>query len=129
MESNSAVLVFIEYPMREFNLTKIFLDKVIRHVAEKPAKRVTALHLALGEISELDRASIQNHWSELSKGTLAEHAQLHFRLIPSEVQCMACFQKYQPVGKKIACPYCGSFGAKILKGEECHVESVDTESE
>jgi len=114
--------------MREFNLTKTFLDKVIRHVAENHAQRVIALHLALGEISELDRASIQNHWAELSKGTPAEHAQLHFRLIPAEVQCMACFQKYRPVGKKIACPYCGSVGAKILKGEECHVESMDTES-
>jgi len=113
--------------MREFNLTKTFLDKVIRHVAENHAQRVIALHLALGEISEIDQASIQNHWTALSQGTLAEHAQLHFRLIPAEVQCMACFQKYHPVDKKIACPYCGSFGAKILTGEECHLESIEIE--
>ena len=39
----------------------------------------------------------------LSKGTPAEHAALHFRLIKAEVQCMACFQKYHPwMGKSIA---------------------------
>ena len=90
-------------------------------------KRITSLHIALGEISELDPTSIQTHWAELSQGTPAEQAQLHFRLIPAEVQCMACFQKYRPVNKKISCPYCGSVGAKILTGEECYLESVETD--
>ena len=90
-------------------------------------KRVISLHVALGELSEADPISIQTQWRELSKGTRAEHAQLHFRLIPAEVQCMACFQKYHPVDRKILCPYCGSFGAKILTGEECYLESIETE--
>ena len=96
-------------------------------VAETKEKSVTTIHLALGEISELDLTAIQTHWRELSKGTPAEHAQLHFRLITAEVQCMACFQKYHPVDKKISCPYCGSVGAKILTGEECYVESIETD--
>jgi hydrogenase nickel incorporation protein HypA/HybF len=88
---------------------------------------IRSLNIALGELSELDPASIQNHWNQLAKGTPAEHAQLHFRLIPAEVQCMACFSKYQPVDKQIHCPYCGSFGAKILTGEEYTLESIETE--
>ena len=113
--------------MRELNIVQSFLDKTIRHFNENPAKHVTTLHIALGEISELDPTSIQTHWKELSIGTPVEHAQLHFRLIPAEVQCMACFQKYHPADKKILCPYCGSFGAKILTGEECRLESIETE--
>jgi Zn finger protein HypA/HybF involved in hydrogenase expression len=50
---------------------------------------------------------------------------LHFRLITAEVQCMACFQKYHPEGGEIHCPQCGSFGAKILSGEEFTLESID----
>ena len=113
--------------MRELNITQTFLDKAIRQLSESRSKHVTAIHIALGEISELDPAAIQIHWTELSQGTLAEHAQLHFRLIPAEVQCMACFQKYHPLDKKIACPYCGSVGAKILTGEECFLESIETD--
>ena len=93
-----------------------------RKAARALEKRIKSLHLALGEISELDQASIQNHWDELSKGTPAERAQLHFRFIEAEVQCMACFQKYHPVDGKIHCPYCGSYGAKILSGEEFYLE-------
>ena len=38
---------------------------------------------------------------------------------------MACFQPYQPVNKTIHCPYCGSYGAKILAGEEFYLESIE----
>ena len=117
----------IIYGMRELNITQTFFDKVIRQVNETHSNRATIIHIALGEISELDQTSIQTHWTELSKGTPAEHAQLHFRLISAEVQCMACFQKYHPIDKKISCPYCGGFGAKILTGEECYLESIETE--
>ena len=120
---------FKKHIMREFNLTQTFLDKVIRHLNENHSKRAAMLQIALGEISELDRGSIQTHWNDLSKGTPAEHAQLHFRLIPAEVQCMACFQKYHPANKIISCPYCGSVGAKILTGEECYLESIETKNE
>jgi hydrogenase nickel incorporation protein HypA/HybF len=115
--------------MRELDITKTFLHKALRHIAETHSKRATTIHVALGEISELDPASLQTHWTELSTGTPAEHARLHFRLIPAEVQCMACFQKYYPADKKISCPYCGSVGAKILTGEECYLESIETEHE
>ena len=113
--------------MREINITQTFLVKALRYVTETHSTRALTLHIALGEISELAPASLQTHWNEINKGTPAEHAQLRFRLIPAEVQCMACFQKYQPLAKKIACPYCGSVGAKILTGEECYLESIETE--
>ena len=115
--------------MRELDIIQTFLAKVIQHINETHSKRATALHIALGEISELDQSALQTHWAELSQGTSAEHARLHFRLISAEVQCMACFQKYHPVNQKISCPYCGSVGAKILTGEECTLESIEMEHE
>ena len=85
--------------------------------------------LDAGLIAELDGSLILKHWLELSKGTLAEHAQLHFRLKEAEVQCMACFGIYHPQDGKIHCPRCGSYGAKILSGEEFDLESIELEHE
>jgi hydrogenase nickel incorporation protein HypA/HybF len=110
--------------MRERNaIQSIFAKALIK--AREADKRVKSLQLAVGELSELDQASIQKHWEELSQGTAAERAQLHFRFIKAEVQCMACFSKYAPVDGKIHCPYCGSYGAKILSGEEFFLESIE----
>ena len=109
--------------MREFQSTQIIFNKLFSQLhGSKPIKNVT---LAIGEISELDQHQILQHWLQLSEGTPAEQAQLHFRLIKAEVQCMACFSKYHPIDGKIHCPYCGSYGAKVLSGEEFYLESFE----
>ncbi len=113
--------------MREQDIIRTLINKANRQLLESSSNLNAKIHIAIGELSELDPSSIQNYWNQLSKGTPAEHAQLHFRLIPAEVQCMACFSKYHPIDKQIHCPYCGSFGAKILTGEECTLESIETE--
>jgi hydrogenase nickel insertion protein HypA len=108
----------------ELEAVQSILAKALQHTRESNAAQITKLRIAIGEIAELDLDLIQSHWRELSKGTLAEQGQLHFRLITAEVQCMACFQKYHPEGGEIHCPYCGSFGAKIISGEEFFLESI-----
>ena len=93
--------------------------------AQKSNERIEKVHIAMGEIAGLDQLAMQSQWIGLSKDTPAELAQLHFRLIRAEVQCMSCFEKYHPEGGTIHCPHCGSFGAKILTGEECYLESIE----
>jgi len=112
--------------MREKESVKAIFEKIIRKTNTACAKRV---RIAFGEMCELDQVAIQNHWDELTKGTSLEHAQLRFRLISAEVQCMACFKKYHPVNGVIHCANCGSFGAKILSGEEFYVEHIEMDTE
>jgi hydrogenase nickel incorporation protein HypA/HybF len=121
-EEYSFPLFFVS--MRELHAIRSILAKALLKAGESK-KRIKSLQLVMGEISELDGRSIQKHWDELSQGTPAERAQLHFRFIKAEVQCMACFMKYHPVDGKIHCPYCGSYGAKVLSGEEFYLESVE----
>jgi hydrogenase nickel incorporation protein HypA/HybF len=108
--------------MRELQFTQKILNKALAQVSG--TKRIKDVNLVIGEIAELDTARIEQYWRELGKGTSAEHAQLHFRFIKADVQCMACFEKYHPVNGEIHCPYCGSYGAKILSGEEFDLESM-----
>ena len=113
--------------VRELHALRAILNKAILKARQDDAEQITKLHLAIGEIAEFDQNAIQRHWRELSKGTRAEGAQLHLRVIPAEVQCMSCFRKYHPQNGKILCSNCGSMGAKILKGEEFYLESIELE--
>ncbi|HEX5839678.1 MAG TPA: hydrogenase maturation nickel metallochaperone HypA [Anaerolineales bacterium] len=113
--------------MRELQSTRNILRKILSQV--KDTARVKSVHLVMGEIAELDRSLIQKFWLEHSRGTAAEHAQLHFRLKKAEVQCMSCFGIYHPQDGQIHCPRCGSYGAKILSGEEFDLESIELEHE
>lgn len=110
--------------MREKKILQTILERALRQIMHKAPVTAT-VHIALGELFELAPDVFRVHWAALTRGTALEHAPLHIRLIPAEVQCMACFSRYQPVNRQIHCPHCGSFGAKILAGEECILDSVE----
>ena len=112
--------------MREQRSIKVLFDELAQH---PHAARIKQIQVAFGEISELDKDIIQQQWSTIIMNTPLERAQLHLRLIIAEVQCMACFKKYHPVNGNIHCPHCGSFGAKILSGEEFYVEHIEMDNE
>jgi hydrogenase nickel incorporation protein HypA/HybF len=114
--------------MRQLDAIQSILAKALLKARESN-QRVRSLRVVVGEIAEIDTASIRKYWDELSKGTPAERVPLHFRFIKAEVQCMACFQKYHPPDGKIHCPYCGSYGAKVLSGEELFLESIEFDDE
>ena len=114
--------------MRQLYAIQSVLAKALLEARESK-KHARSLRLVLGEISEIERRSIQQQWEEMSKGTSAERAQLHFRSIKAEVQCMACFKTYYPLDGRIHCPYCGSYGAKVLSGEEFYLESIEWDDE
>jgi hydrogenase nickel incorporation protein HypA/HybF len=113
--------------MQELNATQAMIQRAIHQAAEQHAGRITDVYVVIGRISGLSEEPVRSYWRELSKGTPAEGARLHFRKIEGELQCMACFTRYQPEGDEIRCPVCGSSGAKILSGEEFYVEALDVE--
>jgi hydrogenase nickel incorporation protein HypA/HybF len=110
--------------MHELSVTQSILNIALRHA---DGKRITDIHIVMGELSSLVDDSIQFYWEMIAKDTVAEGANLHFRRVPAEFQCMVCFEKYHPEGEEFSCPYCGSVGAKIIAGEEFSVEAIDVE--
>jgi hydrogenase nickel incorporation protein HypA/HybF len=113
--------------MHEFHATEAILKHALQEAAKADATRIAAVHFVIGEISTYTPDSIEGAWEILSKGTAGEGANLHFRTVHAEAQCMVCFQKYRPEEGVIVCPHCGSVGAKILAGEEFYMESADVE--
>ena len=113
--------------MHELYATQAILEKALQKAAEGNARRITELHIVVGEISTYSDDSVRFYWDEISKGTIAEGANLVFRHVSAELQCMACFTKYQPVEGEILCPSCGSSGARILAGEEFYLEALDVD--
>jgi len=113
--------------MHELYATQAILEKAIQKADETGAKRITNLYLVVGESSTYTEDSVRFYWDDISKGTPAEGAVLHFRHVQTEAQCMSCFTKYSPRNGEIVCPNCGGVGAKIIAGEEFYMEALDVE--
>lgn len=113
--------------MHELPVTQSILSIALRHAEQAQAKRITDIHIVMGELSTNVDDSVQFYWDLLAKGTPAEGAKLHFRRIQAELQCMACFTKYHPKDGELVCPNCGGVGAKIIAGEEFSLEAIDVD--
>ena len=91
-------------------------------------RRVRIVRIALGGLFPLTEDQIRSQWDRMTKDTSLANAQVIFRVIPAQQQCMVCFKTYHPRDKETSCPYCGSAGAKILSGEEFYLESFEAEN-
>ncbi len=113
--------------MHELPVTQAILEIALRRAQEAGAQRITDIHLVMGELSTNVDESVQFYWDILAKGTPAEGAQLHFRRVPAELLCLSCLAKYHPTEDELACPECGSAGARIVAGEEFSLEAIDVD--
>jgi hydrogenase nickel incorporation protein HypA/HybF len=115
--------------MHELAVTESVLRIATEHATAAGARRITDVHLVIGQLSSFVDDSIQFYWDIISSGTLAEGAVLHFRRVPAELQCLACGNRYQLRGGDLACPQCGGTQMKVLAGEEFNLEAIDVEGE
>lgn len=114
--------------MHELSVTENILKIAIRHGEAANAQRVTALYLVIGQLSSIVDDSVQFYWDIISKDTIAEGAQLHFRRVPVEMACLHCDRHYTPERDDFACPICGSTTVRVIAGEEFFVEAIDIET-
>ena len=113
--------------MHELSVTESLLKIAVEHAEKAQAKRVTDLHIVIGELASMVDDSIQFYWEIIAKDTIAEQARLHFQRVPAELQCNTCLERYHPTDKELICPKCSGVGAKIIAGEEFALESIDVE--
>lgn len=114
--------------MHELPITQSILEIALKHAKKANAKKITNIYLVMGELSKVVDESVQFYWDMIADETIAKGAKLHFRIVPAQFQCMACFEKYHPGDSdEFECPNCGASGVKIVAGEEFSLEAIDVE--
>jgi hydrogenase nickel incorporation protein HypA/HybF len=116
--------------MHELPISKGILSIALETSHNHGSRRVTAIDIAIGELSSIVDDSIQFYFDALSEGTLAEGAQLNFRRAVAVAHCWDCSQKFEVRAPlEPLCPHCGSARLEIISGKEFHVESIEVEDE
>ncbi|GAB4529746.1 MAG: hydrogenase maturation nickel metallochaperone HypA [Anaerolineales bacterium] len=110
--------------MHELAVTEHLLSLALKHARVHNARRITDLHIVIGEMASIVDDSVQFYWDFISQGTLAEGAQLHFRRLPASMTCQRCGQTFSPL-ETLTCPQCDSGNVALTQGKEFYLESLD----
>ncbi|MCU0519204.1 MAG: hydrogenase maturation nickel metallochaperone HypA [Anaerolineae bacterium] len=114
--------------MHEMAVTEDILRIVKDHAERGGAKKVTDIHLVIGELSSFIDDSIQFYFDLLTPNTIAEGASLHFERIRIRFRCRKCGQEFEPDGQDWHCPSCQALGGDVVAGKEFYVESIEITS-
>ncbi|MBW2560360.1 MAG: hydrogenase maturation nickel metallochaperone HypA [Deltaproteobacteria bacterium] len=116
--------------MHELPITESILKIVLRHAEGQRVRKVVAIHLQIGRLSDLEDEWIQRYFDYLSKGTIAEGARLKIERTPVMMQCNACRTSYEVEAARIGdlvCPACGEGSGTLLSGREYYIKEMEVQ--
>jgi hydrogenase nickel incorporation protein HypA/HybF len=114
--------------MHELAVTKSILQLVLEQAELNHAKGIIRIRLVIGEMRNLEEDWIQRYFDYISKGTIAEKAEIKVRKVPVLFECKKCGQKFTAdvhAEEKILCPECNEFDYDLIAGRELIVENVE----
>ncbi len=113
--------------MHELSVVESMVAIVLKHAELNRASSVKKINLVLGEVSTIMEEPVRFYFEIISKGTVAEGAELFFRRTPLMAECVTCGEQFKVIDYDLTCPRCKSNESKIISGREFRVESIEIE--
>lgn len=113
--------------MHELPVTKSICDIVVRHAVANGAAEVVSVQLEIGALSDLQNEWVQRYFDYVSRGTVAEGAQLEIWKVPAVFSCRRCGRRFAVnslADEGIACEFCGIEDVQLVSGREYRVKSI-----
>lgn len=112
--------------MHELPVTQNILDIALRHAGN--ANKITRINLVIGDLSSVVGDSVKFYWDMLSKGTIAEGADLHFIRIKTRFRCSECHHEFEQGNSGgFICSKCSSKKIQVVAGKEFRMDSIEVE--
>lgn len=114
--------------MHELPVINSILKVVLKHAVANNVNKVVAVHLQVGELSDLEDKWMQEYFDHLSKGGIADGARLVIERTPVKMKCKDCGHTYIVNIKqeeKIVCTECGSINSTLVSGREYIIKNLE----
>ncbi|MBC2717439.1 MAG: hydrogenase maturation nickel metallochaperone HypA [Desulfobacteraceae bacterium] len=114
--------------MHELSVINNILKVVLKHAEDHKVKKVVAVHLQVGELSDLEDQWMQQYFDYLAKDGIAEAACLVIERVPVVMKCSDCGMSHAiniKEDKSSMCPECGSTNNTIVSGREYFIKNLE----
>jgi hydrogenase nickel incorporation protein HypA/HybF len=116
--------------MHELPVMQSILTIVVKHAGLHHVKKVHAIALSVGTLSDLEEEWMQRYFDHLSAGTVAEGAKLKIEWVPAVFSCDECGRQFEIDKSKldgIVCPACSQKKFSLVSGREYHIKNMEAE--
>ena len=116
--------------MHELPVINSILEVILKHAKMNSVKKVHAISLVVGDLSDLEDEWMQKYFDYVSKGTVAEGARLKIERVPAVVSCTVCGHNFEVVKTRMdstTCPECGEKKFRLVSGRGYHIKDMEAE--
>ncbi|MDT4949900.1 MAG: hydrogenase nickel incorporation protein HypA/HybF [Pseudonocardiales bacterium] len=109
--------------MHELSICGSIADIVARRA---PGRRVTKIHVQIGQLRQIVPDTLVYCWSMVSAETQFDGAELVVDRVPARIRCRDC-EETTEVGDipLLVCTACNGISVSVVSGEEFMVTSMD----
>jgi hydrogenase nickel incorporation protein HypA/HybF len=115
--------------LHELAVTEDILKTAVRHAEKANAKRVRQVNIVIGGLAGYVNESLEFYWEIMAAETICRNSRLHFEKIPAKFSCLTCNAEFSVEAQLAFCPQCGSHDAKLLRGNEFYIHSIDVDTD
>jgi hydrogenase nickel incorporation protein HypA/HybF len=116
--------------MHELPVINSILEIILKHARANQVKKVHAISLVVGALSDLEDEWMQKYFDYVSKDTVAEGARLKIERPPAVVACSSCGHQFEVDKTRMqeaACPECGAQEFSLVSGRGYHIKDMEAE--
>lgn len=113
--------------MHEVSLCESVIEIVEQYAVAERCRRVKKVWLEVGTLAAVEPDAMHFSFDAVSKGTVAEGAELSLIKVLPEVWCAACEAEVTIDQRFDACPKCGGYQLHISGGDSLRVKELEVE--
>jgi hydrogenase nickel incorporation protein HypA/HybF len=111
--------------MHELSIVMGIVDVVNDHFDPLKWKKVDRIELDIGTLSGIEMSALNFVWDSAVRDTLLEGAEKQVNWIKAAGKCLDCENVFELDSFAEACPACGNYFHKILRGKELQVKAIE----
>ena len=113
--------------MHEMALCEGVLQVLEEYARKRGYTRVKTVWLEIGELAGVEVEAMRFGFDVVTRGTLAEGAELRIIERPGEAWCPQCAKTVRVKQRFDACPDCDGYPLQVTGGEEMRVRELEVE--
>ncbi len=113
--------------MHEMAIAEGILDIALDYAKTNNAHKINEVGLLIGEMSGVEVDSLNFSFNMLTKGTIAEGAELKIKNVPLMGKCSKCGKEFHIEHYDFWCPECENGVLTTMSGREMQVEYLEVD--
>jgi len=111
--------------MHEMSLCENLVEIVVKSAQNESVNQVERIYLEIGQLSCVEVDAMHFCFDVISKGTVAEGAQLIIEQVPGQAKCHQCKTQFAVSSHYAICPSCEHHKFTVISGDQMQIKNME----